>query len=385
MTRLPLADPATTESIVAFRKRLHAHPELSGQEHETAQAVRTKLEDLKPDELIAIGSTGLAAVFSGEESGPTVLLRSELDALPIQEVNDFEHRSNVRGVSHKCGHDGHTAILTGVAQKIASNRITSGRLVLLFQPAEETGEGAKRVLADPAFEGIRPDYVFALHNLPGCPAGVVVVKDGVFTAAVCTLILTFSGRTAHAAEPEHGRNPVYAISEIVRLTREMEQTDVASDAFTLITPVYLSVGDIAYGTAPGEGELHLTIRAWSNINLDRAVGDVIRAAERLALEQGLEIDSERVAEFSANVNDEEATRLIREAAKATGVTVQERLTPFKWGEDFGLFTERYRGAMFGIGAGVSHPALHNPDYDFPDEIIPGAVDLFERIARQLLA
>ena len=163
---------STAIDLKAFRRDLHAHPEISGEEKETAKRVLAVLNTLKPDALLTeVGGTGILATFGTDEKGPQVMVRCELDALPIQEVNTFGHKSVNKGVSHKCGHDGHATILTGLAEKLAAKRPAKGRVHLLYQPAEENGAGAAAVLKDPRMQDKHFDLVLALHNLPGYKLG----------------------------------------------------------------------------------------------------------------------------------------------------------------------------------------------------------------------
>ena len=153
--------------LVTWRRHLHAVPELSGQEAKTAEAVRARLQAAGADRIVSgLGGHGVLGIYDGRESGPTIMLRAELDALPIQEKSQLKHRSLIAGKAHLCGHDGHMAILAAVAQNLSQQRPSRGRVALLFQPAEEDGSGAAAVLADAKFEQVRPDFVFALHNLP---------------------------------------------------------------------------------------------------------------------------------------------------------------------------------------------------------------------------
>jgi amidohydrolase len=158
------------EALILLRKELHKNPEVSGKELQTSKRIISFLEKQAPDEIITeIGGAGIAAIYKSKEAGKTVLFRCELDALPIEEINSFEHRSLINGVSHKCGHDGHMAILCGLASELSQNRPETGTIILLFQPAEEDGSGAQKVFSDTKFASLKPDYVFALHNLPGFP------------------------------------------------------------------------------------------------------------------------------------------------------------------------------------------------------------------------
>lgn len=376
--------PAIIKEATSFRKALHANPELSGNEVHTIRKIRDFLEPLQADALLPVGQTGLAAIFKGFETGETVLIRGDIDALPIEENLKISHQSQVPGVSHKCGHDGHTAILIGLARQLAAQRPARGQAVLLFQPAEETGAGALQVLQDPEFEHIQPDWAFALHNLPGYPAGQVIVREGSFTAAVSTLILKFEGKTAHAAEPENGFNPVYALGEIIHQLKKREVPQADNDAFTLITPVYLNAGELAYGTAAGKGEIHLTVRCWDTQRLRNTIADLTQIAGGLASENQLQLSATEAEYFPANSNDAASVSIIQKAAEVLNIKTLEPPTPMRWGEDFGHISGQYKGAMFGLGAGESHPPLHHPDYDFPDALLAPGIQMFQTIIHQIL-
>ena len=166
--------------IINFRRELHQFPELSGYEEGTATRICKFIRNFSDARVVeGLGGCGLALVHTFSDEGPTVMIRCELDALPIHEVNSFEHRSTVNGVSHKCGHDGHMAIVVGLAWWLSEQSFKRGQVILLFQPAEETGQGAASVIADPKYEKLQPDYVFALHNIPGEPLHTVICVDPV--------------------------------------------------------------------------------------------------------------------------------------------------------------------------------------------------------------
>src|SRR5690606_34325610 len=178
----------------------------------TAREVVSFLAHAKPDLVLAgLGGHGVAAVYDSGKAGPTLMFRSELDALPILELSGVEHASLVAGRSHMCGHDGHTAILAGLARQFGRKRPGRGRVVLMFQPAEETGDGAAGVTADPRFDAIAPDFAFSLHNLPGVPFGEVRLKAGVVNCASRGMRIVLEGKTAHSSMPETGTSPMLAV------------------------------------------------------------------------------------------------------------------------------------------------------------------------------
>ncbi|MBK7291613.1 MAG: M20/M25/M40 family metallo-hydrolase [Chitinophagaceae bacterium] len=173
-----------SNELIQLRHWLHAYPELSGVETKTAEHVAAFIGKLHPDKIVTnIGGNGVLVLFDSNKPGKTILFRSELDALPIQEINKFAYRSVTDGISHKCGHDGHTTILCGLAEKLSAEKPLTGKVYLLFQPAEETGEGAKLVVEDSQFD-IKPDYIFAFHNLPGYTKGTICCKEDLFSASV---------------------------------------------------------------------------------------------------------------------------------------------------------------------------------------------------------
>ncbi len=380
------SEPKWAKGLKEERRYLHQHPELSGEEEKTAAYIAEQLQALQPTKLIkGIGGHGLAAIFDSGEDGPSLLYRSELDALPIEEENDFGHRSERQTVSHKCGHDGHMAIVLGFARYVAQYPPDSGRVIILFQPAEEIGAGAEWMLADPKFEELLPvDYAFALHNLPGYPLGQIVYKRGPFSAAVKSLIIRLYGKTSHAGEPENGINPAMAIAEVIKEAHIACQPDVEQEGFAILTPVHIKMGEIAYGVSAGYGEIHLTIRTWTEKEMSELSARLLKYVSKVAIRHNLRAETEWTNVFRTTRNEEEVVDIIEQAALDNGYDSVQRKRPFKWGEDFGAFTQRFRGAMFGLGAGEDQPALHNPDYDFPDETILAGIYMYRRIMELIL-
>lgn len=185
--------------LIQLRRELHAHPELSDDEQQTAAILKEFFIQFRPDEVITpLGSNGIAFVFGSGRPGPTVVFRCELDAIPVEEKNDFAYRSRISGLSHKCGHDGHMAIMAGFGHLISLNRPRKGQVILLFQPAEETGQGAAAVVDDQKFKNLNADYAFALHNLPGYPLGTILLKSGTINCASRGMIVKLIGTTSHS-------------------------------------------------------------------------------------------------------------------------------------------------------------------------------------------
>ena len=370
--------------LIEFRKTLHKHPELSGKEYETSKRVIDFANKHNAAEIISgIGGEGVAVIFNSGNPGSTVLIRCDMDALPIQEENDFEYKSVSDNIAHKCGHDGHTAIAAGLIPLLSSGHINTGTAVILFQPAEETGEGGKRVMLDEKFESIKPDYVFALHNLPGFEKNQIVLKEQEFASASKGLIVKLKGKTSHAAEPEKGISPAPAIAELIKQLTDLPKDEELSD-FNLVTIIHTRLGERAFGTSPGYAELMATLRSFKNEDMDILSGRALETVEQSAKKHNLQFETEWVEEFPATVNDSLSVNLIKEAAEENNLKYGYIDKPFRWSEDFGHFTGQYKGALFGLGAGIDHPQLHNPDYDFPDEIIPTGISIFYSLIKKIL-
>jgi amidohydrolase len=372
------------ELLVNLRKELHKFPEMSGSEEMTSLRITGFLKELGPDELIShLGGYGVAARFRGKTPGPRVMIRSELDALPIDEPDGFEHRSASPGVSHKCGHDGHMAIAAGVALLFSKQRHERGELVVLFQPSEENGKGACEVLNDPAFSSLTPDYILAMHNLPGFPRHEIILREGVFAAASEGMIINLRGKTAHAGEPHNGISPSPAVSQILQELPDIALSRDFHD-FTLATIIHARIGEVAFGTSPGDAVVMATLRAYDRGDMEKLRTRATGLVEKIALREKLGVSVGWTERFPATVNDRFLTSLAGEVANRTGYKVRHIEKPFRWSEDFGWFTRRHPGLLFGIGAGLGHPELHNPDYDFPDEIISTGVGMIGSICRELL-
>jgi amidohydrolase len=377
---MPLPDPVL-DRLIAFRKALHRHAELAGGERQTAQLVLDFMQGCRPDRVIAeLGGHGLAFVFEGRAPGPTIVFRCEMDAVPVAEEGDLAHRSQDPRASHKCGHDGHMAVVAGLALGLARQRPARGRIVLLFQPAEETGAGAQKVLEDERFRSLRPDLVFALHNLPGHPFGQVLIKDGPFCCASRGMTVTLKGIASHAAYPEQGRSPALAMAQIIQ---ELGRLPEQFRRFVLVTVVHARLGEPAFGTSPATAEIRATLRAAHNEDSEQLVEQAVHLVTQAAQAHDLDVEITWEDVFPAVVNDRDAVEVVKNAAERCGFSLLEPETAFRWSEDFARFTERYKGALCCIGAGIDHPPLHSPRYDFPDRLIDTGVAFFQQIISQL--
>ena len=244
------------DTLIEFRHILHQHPELSGNEKLTNKILNEWVKQTQPDlQIEKIGGYGLAAVYKGTQPGKRILIRGDIDALHIPEPNDLPYRSQNQGISHKCGHDGHATILCGLAQWLGEQRPDQGEVVLLFQPAEETGQGAKAILEDPLFEQIKPDVAYGLHNLPGFEKGQIMVREGCFAAASFGLKLCFDGRTAHASQPETGHSPSELLAQLIHFLEKKREQLKAVKPLTTFVITHAILGEETFGVAPGHAEI----------------------------------------------------------------------------------------------------------------------------------
>lgn len=371
--------------LTAFRRKLHRYPELSGEEVETARKITAALQAMSPTRILTgLGGHGVAAVFDSGKDGPTVLFRAELDALPIEEQNNIEWSSQTSGKSHVCGHDGHMTMLLALGRMISRQPVAKGRVILMFQPAEEDGSGAKAVVADPAYQEIQADWAFAIHIEPGLPFGYVSTCAGLINCASLGLKIKLNGKTAHAADPEDGISPAKAIAELIPALEALGRGGSLDDDFRLVTITHVNIGEHSFGIAPGDGVILVTLRTAG----DEGMGHLEAMARTLAVttaeKYGLSVDLEVHDNFAASINDPEAYGVAITAMDALKVDFGDAGVPMRASEDFGVFGWDAKAAMLCLGPGEDYASLHNPDYDFPDDLIPIGSAIFERIARDLL-
>ncbi|MCQ2304765.1 MAG: amidohydrolase [Bacteroidales bacterium] len=368
------------KDIIELRHLLHSQAELSEQEKVTNCIVNEWISKTHPDlQIEKIGGYGLAALYKGKHPGKRILLRADIDALHIPESNVMDYRSQHDGVSHKCGHDGHTAILCGVAQALSECRPEKGEVVLLFQPAEETGQGAKAILSDPQFAQIVPDSAYGLHNLPGFAAGQVLVRKGCFAAASFGLKLVFDGKTAHASQPETGKSPSELLAVLIhQLEKKREMLKVVKPLTTFVI-THAVLGEETFGVAPGHAEIWLTLRSFDDRNLEMLADQVIALCQAKAKDYLFDFQFTMHEAFAGTHSNDNNVAFIENAAKRLGLSLGHLTEPFRWSEDFGRFGAVCPIGFFGLGSGFSQPALHNPDYDFPDAILETGIRMFLEI------
>lgn len=358
------------KKIVELRHELHTHPELSGREGWTKRRLMDFIKDNTTLAVVDCGSWFYAAHYvMGTEA---IAFRADMDALPIPETgNGLPWASRCPGVSHKCGHDGHSAALCGLGLELES--VPRPRSVyLIFQHAEETGQGGQICAALLRERSI--SEVYAFHNRSGYPEGSVVVRSGLCQCASKGLTVRMTGRRSHASEPEKGINPSFALTALVShvesLLKEPHQ------GLVLCTVVNISVGQKDFGISAGEGEVSMTLRADREAEMDALEAGIREEAARLAQANGLEVEFEVSDPFPETVSSAECVRRVETAAQGLQLPLLQMEAPWRASEDFGYYTREFPGAIFYIGSGETWPPLHTPEYEFNDAILGTAVDMF---------
>jgi amidohydrolase len=367
-------DATLMAMLGTLRRSLHATPEPSGAEAITASVIDGFVSRYGPDQLLrGLGGHGLAAVFNGMAPGPTVLIRADLDAVPVE---GRDHGSSAHS-RHLCGHDGHMTMVAGIAPLLAGRRPPRGRIVLLFQPAEETGMGAAAVLADPRFAAIRPDVAVGLHNLPGFAPHAAVVRSGVMASASVGLRCKLVGVASHAAEPHAARSPRLAIAELLAELPELE--GVGRDG-RLVTLTHVSMGRPGFGVTPGRGEVFATLRAHTNDGLAQLRSRAEAKIRATAAEHELDCGIRWFDDFPATTNDAGMVESLRDVCHERGIAVIEVPRPFPWSDDFGHIAAVTPSVYFGLGIGIDAVGLHQPGYTFPDDVMRTGIQLLHQLA-----
>jgi amidohydrolase len=375
--------------MTAWRRDLHAHPELGFAEHRTSDVIAAKLAEWGIEVHRGIAKTGVVGVLRAGNSGRTIGLRADMDALPMQEANGFAHRSTIDGRMHACGHDGHTSILLGAARYLAETRNFDGTVHFLFQPAEEGGGGARVMLEEGLFERFPCDSVYALHNAPWLPLGEATAVAGPSLAAADRLTITVHGKGGHAARPQGAIDPVLAGSHIVVALQSIvaRRTDPLDSAVISICQFHAgSAGNVIPGEAVLNGTVR-TLRAETRDTMERVIAEV---AEGTARAHGATATVEYVRGYPSMVNHaHEADRAALAAGRVLGESKVKRSGPPAMGaEDFAYMLEARPGCMIKLGQhdpAKPPAALHHAAYDFNDDALPLGASFFATLVEQELA
>ena len=369
--------PENLAKAIALRHELHAHPELSMEEVWTRSHLMEFLrENTKNLEIVDCGRW-FYAMYRAENPKGTIGFRADFDALPIEEsLPDLPYASTNPGVSHKCGHDGHAASLAGLALEIDQEGCDKN-VVFLFQHAEETGAGAKETVETLSKLGI--DEFYAYHNHTGPqPKHSILFRKGIAQCASTGMTIAMTGTVAHASMPENGVSPAIPLAKLACALPELAAPELYK-SMVLCTIVQIAVGEKAFGVAPGYGELSITVRAEYEDELQDLLKKITDLAHQLAEEQGLGVEITYDDYFPETRNADWCVDKVRKAAEELGLTICELEEPRRGSVDFGHIIKAIPGCIFRVGDGPELPPTHTYLFDFPDEIIETAVEMFKKL------
>jgi amidohydrolase len=346
-------------TVRTLRVELHTLAERSGKEKRTKARL---MEFLRENTSLRIEDEGqwFCAIHEEPGAAETIAFRADMDALPFKD-----------GAAHLCGHDGHCAALAGFGL-LHENRSLGKNIVLIFQHAEETGEGGK--ICCQALLKYQVSCVYAFHNIPGWEEGTILLRRGTFACASRGMTLSFWGAPSHAAYPENGRNPGFAAARFIsRLPALASPGDY--DGLTVATLIGARIGEKAFGSAAGHAEVWLTLRAWREEDMHGLIASIREAAR-----DKIETELSFCEIFPATVNDDATLAKLESTCRKAGLTCIEVPEPFRWSEDFGYYGTAAKAVIVGIGAGLNGSQLHAQDYEFNDNILETAITLFSALA-----
>ncbi|QBK03581.1 amidohydrolase [Hylemonella gracilis] len=380
--------------IAGIRRDIHAHPELSFEEFRTSDLVAAKLAEWGIPVHRGLGGTGVVGTVRNGSSRKAIGLRADMDALPVQEINTFAHTSRHKGKMHACGHDGHTAMLLAAAQHLAQNRHFDGTVHLIFQPAEEGGGGADRMIRDGLFEQFPVDAVYGMHNWPGLPAGSFALSPGPVMASTNEFKIVVKGKGGHAAMAYNTVDPVVVAAQLVQAFQTIISRNVKPIEAGVISVTMIHAGH-ASNVIADSCELQGTVRTFQPEVLDLIEARMKVCADNTCAAFGASCDFEFVRNYPATINSEAEVAFARRVmASVVGDANVLRQEPTMGAEDFAYMLQAKPGAYAFIGNGEgAHRThghgegpctLHNPSYDFNDELIPLGATFWVRLVEEFL-
>lgn len=368
-----------------WRKTFHQHPELGFTEYQTAQQVATLLTEFGLEVHTGIGITGVVGTLKNGQ-GPTIGLRADMDALPIQELGNPEHKSQRTGCMHACGHDGHTAILLGAARYLAQHKPFHGTVHFVFQPAEENLGGAQKMIDDGLFERFPMNAIYGLHNWPGLPAGDIAVNDGAMMASLDTFKITLTGKGSHAAMPHMGIDPIVAASDLVLRLQSIVSRHISPLESAVVSVTQFNSGE-AINVLPESATLQGTVRCLNKAVREQVESLMVQYVASANAAPGIHAELTYKRGYPVTANHAQNAAIIANLAQQLRGEehTHYNIAPSMASEDFAFMLEHCPGAYFwlGVDEGAS-VALHNPYYDFNDRVIEVAIQFWGELVKQQL-
>lgn len=376
------------DDLTVWRRDIHAHPELGFDEHRTSDFVAKKLTEFGITVHRNVGKTGVVGVLQ-TGNGPTIGLRCDMDALPVEEIVDVPYKSTKPGVMHACGHDGHTTMLLGAARYLAETKRFDGTVYFIFQPAEEGIGGALAMLEDRLFERFPCDSVFGMHNTPGLPVGKFAIRPGSMMAGGAFFDIDITGRGSHGARPEESVDAVLVASHVVTSLQAIVSRNITPTATAVVSCTAIKSGD-AYNVIPQTANIKGTARTFSKDVMAQIEAAMRRTVAGTVAAFGATATVNFDVKFAPLVNnDAEAQFIADRAAELVGpADVERNRGLIMASEDFSYMLEKCKGAYINIGNGVAGSPtgvpVHNPAYQFNDEILPLGSALYARLVEAKL-
>ena len=376
------------DELTLWRRDIHAHPELGFEENRTADLVAEKLSSFGIDVYRGLGKTGVVGTLRVGNNQTAIGLRADMDALPITEMNSFDHKSVFDGKMHACGHDGHTTMLLGAARYLAETKNFEGCVHFIFQPAEEGLGGGAAMVQDGLFEQFPMDAIFGMHNRPSAPFGQFIIRSGPMMAGGAFFDITIDGKGAHGGRPENSIDPVLVASHITTALQSIVSRNLKATEPLVLSVTKIHSGD-TYNVIPQLAIMSGTVRAFSTETLAFAETRMQEVAQNVAAAFGATVTMDFQVKFLPLVNTESETEFAADtAAELVGEENMDRNGPLIMGsEDFSFMLDRCPGAYINIGNGGGHSdsEVHHPSYDFNDDILALGSSYYARLVERKLS
>lgn len=377
---------ALKDEMTEWRQDFHRHPELKFAVHRTAGIVAEKLRAFGCDEVVeGIGQTGVVGLIRGQgnSSGRVIGLRSDMDALPINETTGAPHASTVPGKMHACGHDGHMAMLLGAAKHLTETRNFDGAIAVIFQPAEEDGGGGEKMVQDGLMERFGIEEVYGMHNMPELPVGQFAIRPGPSLASTDEFDITITGRGGHAAKPHRNVDPTIAACHLISSAQTITSRSLDPIDMMVVTICGIQTEGDSYNVIPERCHLRGTVRCYSEENRAMARERLTGLANGIAAAHGATAEMNWMPGYPPTINDPKATEFAAETADEIAGFCWREMPPILGAEDFAYMLQARPGAMIFIGNGDS-AECHNPAYDFADDTMPAGASYWVRLAERAL-
>ena len=370
-----------SEEMTAWRRHLHAHPELGFDCFDTASFVAERLKEFGVDEVHeGIARTGIVALIRGQGDGPAIGLRADMDALPIEEATGAEHASTIQGKMHACGHDGHTTMLLGAAKYLCETRNFRGTVALIFQPAEEDGGGGGVMVEEGIMDRFGIGQVYAIHNAPGFPAGLFMTGPGPVLAAVDTFHIHVKGVGGHAANPHETKDPIPCTVAIVQAINTIIPRNIYARDEVVVSVTQIHTGS-AENIVPDKAYINGTVRSFAPKVQDQVEARLKEIVAGQAAAFGISAELAYDRHYPATVNDVAKSEFAADVARDVSDQVIYQEAREMGAEDFSYMLQARPGAFMMLGQGEG-PGLHQPDYDFNDEVAPIGASYFVRLVER---